>query len=213
MSKTTAPLLSFGASGQIAKTQVYSSWKGRPYARRYVIPANPNTSAQQLTRNTFKFLVHLFQYAPAEIAASFAATALARQYTALNAFTHANLSNMRSDSDLTDLIVSAGALGGFAPASVTVSPGTGDADVTGVAVDLPTDWVIANFTAVAINDQDPQDPTDYVWVSDQDNSDPYAITLTGLDAGDYFLGGFFTYTRPDGKTAYGPSIGEIATVS
>jgi len=53
MPKTTAPLLSFDARGQIAHTQVYSSWRGRPYVRRYSVGTNPNTSDQQLTRNAF----------------------------------------------------------------------------------------------------------------------------------------------------------------
>lgn len=50
MSRLTAPLLSFSASGQIAKTIVMSVWKGIPYARKYVVPANPNTAAQQTQR-------------------------------------------------------------------------------------------------------------------------------------------------------------------
>lgn len=50
MAKTTAPLLSLDASGQIAKTLVASKWKGRQYMRRYVIPANPQTTAQTAQR-------------------------------------------------------------------------------------------------------------------------------------------------------------------
>jgi len=43
MSKLTGPLLSFGARGQIGKAMVTSTWKGVPYARQYVVPANPQT--------------------------------------------------------------------------------------------------------------------------------------------------------------------------
>ena len=50
MSRTTAPLLSFGASGQIAKTMVASAWKGITYMRKYVVPANPKTAAQMAQR-------------------------------------------------------------------------------------------------------------------------------------------------------------------
>lgn len=46
MAKLKAPLLSFGASGQIAKTVVYFPWKGLNVARKHVIPANPNSSGQ-----------------------------------------------------------------------------------------------------------------------------------------------------------------------
>jgi len=51
MSKTTAPLLSLGASGQIASTLVASSWKGISYMRKYVIPANPRTAGQIAQRD------------------------------------------------------------------------------------------------------------------------------------------------------------------
>lgn len=50
MAKTTAPLFGFGASGKLADALVYSKWKGIDIARRYVVPANPNTSAQSTQR-------------------------------------------------------------------------------------------------------------------------------------------------------------------
>lgn len=46
MAKLKAPLLSFEARGQIAKTVVHFPWKGINAAREYVIPANPRTAAQ-----------------------------------------------------------------------------------------------------------------------------------------------------------------------
>lgn len=50
MAKLTAPLFGFTASGQLAEALVYSKWKGIQYARRYLVPANPNTSAQSTQR-------------------------------------------------------------------------------------------------------------------------------------------------------------------
>ncbi len=47
MAKLKAPLLSFGASGAIAKAIVYFPWKGLNVAREYVIPSNPQTKPQQ----------------------------------------------------------------------------------------------------------------------------------------------------------------------
>jgi hypothetical protein len=47
MAKLTAPLLSFDASGQLAKTLVFFPWKGLKVARQYVVPTNPDTPAQQ----------------------------------------------------------------------------------------------------------------------------------------------------------------------
>src|SRR6185295_19057169 len=64
MAKLTAPLLSFEGSGQIARTQVYSTWKGIPYARRYTIPANPRSTSQVQTRSVFSWLNFIWRTAP-----------------------------------------------------------------------------------------------------------------------------------------------------
>ena len=53
MAKVKGPLFSLSASGQIAKTLVYGDWKGIDIVRKYVIPANPNTSGQQTQRGYF----------------------------------------------------------------------------------------------------------------------------------------------------------------
>ena len=53
MAIVTAPLLSLGASGKIADTLVASVWKGIPYMRQYVIPANPKTVDQVAHRAAF----------------------------------------------------------------------------------------------------------------------------------------------------------------
>jgi len=50
MAKLKAPLLSFGASGAIAKSVVYFPWKGVNAARQYVVPANPRSDPQQTQR-------------------------------------------------------------------------------------------------------------------------------------------------------------------
>jgi uncharacterized protein with NRDE domain len=53
MSKLQGPLFSLDARGQLGKALVYAIWKGLNYARKYVIPANPNTAAQQTIRGYF----------------------------------------------------------------------------------------------------------------------------------------------------------------
>ncbi len=50
MAKVDAPLFSFNASGQLAKALVYFPFKGLNVVRSYVVPANPNSSAQQTQR-------------------------------------------------------------------------------------------------------------------------------------------------------------------
>lgn len=53
MAKLVAPLFSFSARGQLAKTLVYSGWKGIDDVRSYAVPANPRSSGQQTQRAYF----------------------------------------------------------------------------------------------------------------------------------------------------------------
>lgn len=53
MAKLIAPLFSFSARGQLAKTLVYSGWKGIDDVRSYVVPANPQSADQQTQRSYF----------------------------------------------------------------------------------------------------------------------------------------------------------------
>ena len=53
MAKVNAPLFSFNASGKLANALVYFGWKGLDSVRSYVVPANPNTAAQQTQRGYF----------------------------------------------------------------------------------------------------------------------------------------------------------------
>jgi len=61
MSKVSGPLLSLSASGKFANTLVASVWKGIPYMRQYVVPTNPNTTAQATHRALFTLAVTAWQ--------------------------------------------------------------------------------------------------------------------------------------------------------
>lgn len=72
MAKVTAPLFSLKASGQFAKSLVYMQWKGIQDVRQYVIPANPNTAAQQAQRSHLTSAVNLWHtgnFTPADVTA------------------------------------------------------------------------------------------------------------------------------------------------
>lgn len=60
MAKWTSPLLS-DIRNQVAKSSVFSRWKGRNYFRSYVVPANPKTQPQNAIRAVFAELVGLYQ--------------------------------------------------------------------------------------------------------------------------------------------------------
>jgi hypothetical protein len=72
MAKVKSPLFGFDASGQLAKTLVYMKWKGINDVRQHVIPANPNTEAQQAQRALIRAAVLLWHgtaWTPADLTA------------------------------------------------------------------------------------------------------------------------------------------------
>jgi len=212
MAKVTAPLLSFGATGQIAKAQVYSTWKGRPYVRRHVVPSNPQTSEQSLTRNAFTFLQQVYKFAPSEVTDAWEAFIAGRVMTGRNAFTKSNLPNLRPETDLDLMVISPGALGGMPPATFTATPGADQITLAGTLPGtVPPGWVSPTFVFAVMPDQDPQSGTDYVMVAQTDATDPYSQVFAGLDEIPYQCWAFIKWTRPDGRFAYSPSLQTQAT--
>lgn len=61
MVKVQAPALSLEASGSIAGALVFSKWKGRPYVRSLVKPANPRSGGQVGMRAMFAFLAQQWE--------------------------------------------------------------------------------------------------------------------------------------------------------
>jgi hypothetical protein len=56
MVRVQAPALSLEASGSLAGALVFAKWKGRPYVRSLVKPANPRSGGQVGMRAMLKFL-------------------------------------------------------------------------------------------------------------------------------------------------------------
>jgi len=214
MAKTTAPALSFGASGQIAKTMVYGTWKGRSYVRRHVVPANPQTSEQTLTRNAFSFLQSAYKYGPALFTDPWEAYAKGAVMTARNAFSKFNLGNIRPEVDLDLITLSPGALGGPPPSAAVATPGN---DTMSIAItapaSLPTGWTIYSAIGACIKDQDPQSGVEYAITADEDLTSTYAVVLNGLTNGVYQYRAWLKWNRPDGSFAYSPDIGGQTTVT
>lgn len=61
MARVTGPLMSLSASGSVANTITFASWKGRDYAREYFIPANPQTAKQVNIRTALTLLIPVWQ--------------------------------------------------------------------------------------------------------------------------------------------------------
>lgn len=215
MSRVTAPLLSFGGSGQIAKSMVFGSWKGIPYARRYVIPANPRSTEQTKTRNSFAFLNNVYKVAPTNFRLAWAKFAVGKPLTDRNAFIKSNNSLLRLATDLDGMIFSPGAAGGL-PAAFVATPGDDSIVVTAAAPDpLPPGWTITKFIAAALLSQDPQAPTDFDIVEGTDATAAYSVTLALANTTEYAVAGWFEYQRSALATdlAYGPATAVLRTTT
>lgn len=215
MAKLTGPLLSFGARGQIGKAMVTASWRGISYARQYVIPSNPRTTAQQANRTRFAFLREMHKLSSAIIRAPWDAFATGRPFTGVNKFVGENNRLLVGESDLAQMIMSPGARGGLPPVSVTATTGSGSGEIDVSIVppsQLPDGWLIQECAAAAVWDQDPVGLFDGPIASDIEATAPYDITLTGMgSAVPCMVFGWVVYEKPDGKLAYSVSIADPAT--
>lgn len=209
MAKVTAPLLSFGARGQIGKSAVFATWKGVNYARQHVVPANPQTVAQQANRALFAFLREMWKRAPAGLQAPWTAFAAGKKFTNFNKFIGENQRLIGSDADLDNFEASPGALGGLPPdAAVSAAPGAaGTFQVTVTAPTAPDGWTLVGASCVAIPQQDPHGLFNDVITYSEDLITPYVVLFAGLTAGaTYVWSTWLVWTKPDGTTAYSASV-------
>lgn len=210
MPKVTAPLLSFGASGQIAKSQVYATWKGIPYVRRYAIPANPRTTKQVGNRGIWSMISQAWLFAPAAIQNAYNAFAVGKALTGRNKFVSENqklLAVQPMPADIEGFVMSPGNGGALPATGIVVTPGADTLTLTATIPDAPAGWEITAVWGAAIPMQAPDDAFLGPWTVASDASDPYSVALTGLTiAGEYAVGLWIEWLKPDGKTAYSRSL-------
>lgn len=213
MAKTTAPLLSFGAGGAIAKTQVYASWKGIPYARKYVIPANPRSTDQTMTRSVFTTLCAVWKNLTSDATAPFMAFATGKPLTDRNAYLKFNVKALRPGTDWTDLVGSPGAAGGVPLAAFSASGGSGDISTTVTTPTPPTGWTLTAVVAAARKNDDPHTTTIDTMAVNKVTSTPWEPAFSGLTAGTYIVCAWPVWDTGSGKLAYGASLSHAATVT
>jgi len=212
MAKPTAPLLSFGASGQIGKTMVYGSWRGRPYVRRHVIPSNPQSAEQTTTRSAFSFLQSVYKFAPSLVTDVWTAYARGKAMTPRNAFTKGSLGLIRPETDLDLLVISGGAGGGPPPTAVVATPGADSISCAiSVPATVPEGWTIYSAVAAAIPDQNPQTGVLFPITAGEDLTAAYVVVLSGLDEVLHQVRAWLKWTKPDGTFAYSPEVSDTAT--
>lgn len=91
MARVTGPFMSISASGTLAKVLTASIWKGRPYMRQRVIPANPRSAAQLGVRAMMAFLAEQWINLSTAQKASYEADATEKMISPFNQFCSANL--------------------------------------------------------------------------------------------------------------------------
>ena len=222
MAKVKGPLLSLSATGQIGQSHVYASWRGVPYARRYVVPANPRTTAQTLTRNTFQFADDQFKRMLTLAQSPWKQAEKGRPATARNFFIASFVRNLRGSSDFSAYEASPGVNGGLPLKAFNATEGasSGEIDVDIDIPPLPVDWTHDAVIVTAFLDRAPDaqmtdfaEETEITQASWSVGPPPNATdTLTGLNTGAlYVVSAFLRSTRADGKIAYG--IGSTALVN
>lgn len=216
MAKVKGPLLSLGATGQIGKSVVFANWRGVPYARQHVVPANPRTTAQTLTRNVFQYADDQYKRMLTLAQAVWEAVAKGKAFTARNAFIKNYVRNLRAESDFTDYIASPGVNGGLPllTFSAVTGSGSGEIDVEATIPPVPVGWTHDAVIYTAFLDRAPNAQMTDFMAEDEDLAAAWSVgpprvssvTLTGLVAGsDYVCSGFLRSTRADGVICYGIS--------
>lgn len=212
MAKTKGPLFGFRARGQLGKSLVFADWRGVSYARQLVTPSNPNTEAQQDVRGVFAYLNELWKLLPSAVQEVWAAYARGKPFTDRNALLSYNVPVLRGQSEVTNIVISPGVLGGPNVTSLNAAPGgVGEINVSVTLPLLPSGWSVRNVVYCAIRQQDPHELVVSRPVGLIVEDSPYSGVIGGLEPGEgYVVAAFASYVRQDGKVAYGPSINTLA---
>jgi hypothetical protein len=199
--------MSLGASGTIGKTLTASKWKGQPYFRQRVVPANPQTASQNAVRGAFQTASGIWKNAGPLLTAPWDLYAKGQVLTGRNAFIGAFTRDNQGQVNMDNMVFSPGAKGGVAPASAIATPGSSELSIAITPPTPPTGWTVTLCAAACIVNADPETTTDYITIEGSDNTDPYAVVLSGLTPTvEYQWGAWIEWAKADGSVAYGASI-------
>ena len=140
------------ASGSVSDT-VFAKWKGRPYIRSRVTPANPQTPDQVYQRAVMAIAVALYATLTAAIKAAWRTYATAYSITAANAFTKKNASTAvpNGDANYPRLDTRTLLAPQFSPPDQVIGNLSNFAAVTGAgaAGTIDVSWSAAGWTAAS----------------------------------------------------------------
>jgi len=95
MVRVNGPAMSLEASGSLAGAIVFSKWKGRPYVRELVKPANPKSGGQVGIRSMLRFLSQDWKNLSSADHTTWQAKAAAKVISQFNAFMGTNVYRYR----------------------------------------------------------------------------------------------------------------------
>lgn len=213
MAKVNAALMSFNASGQIGKSIVFGKWKGQRYARSYVIPGNPKTTAQTTQRDLFSFVHDLYKYATTDIQAPWIAYTKGKPLTGPNVWSSKNITALKGAANNNNMIFAPSVLGGPPGPTPTYTAGATQITIASADPSIPAGWTVTEFVACVCQQYTTFVETEPAFLfSGTDNTSPYSVVITGLTTAQiYVCGAFFKYLRADGTAAYGPCPNGTAT--
>ncbi len=214
MARLTAPLLSLTASGTIANSLTYATWKGIPYVRTRVIPANPKSAAQQEVRGIFSTLNEMWKRMPLIARQPFIDAANGQPMTSRNKHIQANVKILIDETTLDKLVMSIAGGSAVIPDSVTPDVATPlHLKVTAAEPTAPAGYTWKSLEVAAIADGDPS-PV----ITLTTYADTIVDPITGVDltvpADDYQYAAWAIWTRDsDSKEFASAAVRGQATVT
>lgn len=149
MVKVRGPAMSLGASGSLGGALVFATWKGRPYVRILVTPANPKSVSQVGMRAMFKFVSQEWASIAAGDQSDWEDLADATNISPFNAYVKENQANWRdflSPSQVFPITRTGTPSGETAPAATTSGRNIIINDTTTAGADQ---WGIVIFRGLA----------------------------------------------------------------
>lgn len=203
MARLTAPLLSLAASGTIADSITFSSWKGIAYARTRVIPANPKSDAQKEVRGIFATLNEMWKRMPQLARDPWQNDVIGLPLTARNRHIQANVKNLMEETTLDKLVMSVAQGQAVPPEEATFTAGSASITVAATAPTAPVGYTLTSMIAAICKDGDPSPVLTVATQAEEVTETPYSVEFTTLDEVPYQCAIWCKWTRTkDSKVFY-----------
>lgn len=180
--------MSMSASGSLAKTLTYAHWKGRPYVRQLVTPANPQSTAQVYTRAMMRYLSQQWGSFDPTLKAQYNDLAKQGNFSPFNAWVR--LMMMRWTQGLTPYENYPQEPGGPNPTLGTLTPTGGVGQITGTIVITTIAAGMGIIYSAALHNAGTAPLSAARLINTLDgvaDGDTVNFSITGLDPGTYDL--------------------------